>query len=124
MKWPKKVSTSLLYLEIFETFCRTVCNTSLLVGIIMFYNKNIGREGCGQDKAVEMWKPALQHVTPTMWENSIWNTNKIIDNWWERELTFDREKTAPLIIINLGEDDDSDDEESDTEETDLDVVPL
>jgi hypothetical protein len=48
-----------------------------------------------------------------MWENSIRNTNKIIDNnWWERELIFDREETAPLIIINLDEDEDSNDEES------------
>jgi hypothetical protein len=59
-----------------------------------------------------------------MWENSIRNTNKIIDNnWWERELIFDREETAPLII-NLDEDEDSNDEESHTEETDLGVVPL
>jgi transposase len=53
--------------------------------------------------AVKIWKEAVTHVTPTMWNNSVEHVNKIIKTWWERELICDRDEIAPLII-NIGED--------------------
>ena len=52
-----------------------------------------------------MWKEALAHVTPTMWKNTVDHMNKIIREWWERELVFDREEIVPFII-DINEDSD------------------
>jgi hypothetical protein len=54
-----------------------------------------------QENAVNMWKKALEHVTPNMWQNSMEHTNKIIHEWLQRELIFDRVEIAPLIINSL-----------------------
>jgi hypothetical protein len=68
-----------------------------------FYSKHVGRDGYGGQNAVKIWKEAVAHVTPTMWNNSVEHVNKIIKTWWERELICDRDEVAPLLI-NIGED--------------------
>lgn len=73
------------------------------------YNKHIGEEGYGKEKCLEMWKGALDKVTPKMWENTVEDTNKIILNWWQREVRFDSEDIQPIIIqLNADSDDDDD----------------
>ncbi|KAJ3665882.1 hypothetical protein Zmor_001347 [Zophobas morio] len=90
-----------------------------------YYSKHIGREGYGHKNAVEMWKEALAHVTPTMWKNTVDYTNKIIQQWWERELLFDREEIAPLIIdINEDSDYSFSDYDSEDDNTAEGIQPL
>ncbi|KAF2885020.1 hypothetical protein ILUMI_21136 [Ignelater luminosus] len=75
-----------------------------------YYNKHIGRDGGGMAKAVAMWKEALEQITPATWQNCISHTKKIITEWWEREVCFDKEDVKTLII-NLNDDSSSDDDD-------------
>lgn len=73
-----------------------------------YYNKHIGRDGNGAAKALDMWKEALDKVTPQIWKNAIQHAEKEIQTWWDREIVFDREDVQPLIInINWDSDDSS-----------------
>lgn len=70
-----------------------------------YYNNNIGSAGYGQEKAVAMWKKALETATPEIWKKCIEHTEKEIQTWWSREIGFDRDDINPLII-NVAEDSD------------------
>lgn len=83
-----------------------------------YYNKHVGSDGSGMVKCLEMWQKALDVVTPQMWENTVEDTNKIIVEWWNREIGFDREDVAPLII-NLGPPGESSDEDDYDDDSDL-----
>lgn len=63
-----------------------------------YYNKAIGEDGWGREKCLQTWQEAIHAVTPQMWENTVEDTNRIIMEWWHREVGFDREDVAPLII--------------------------
>lgn len=79
-------------------------------GIVkQYYNKHMGSEGYGTANCLNMWKRAVETVTAQMWENTVNDTNNIILEWWDREVGFDREVVAPLIIhLGASDDDDSD----------------
>lgn len=81
-----------------------------------YYSNHIGRDGYGTEKALLMWKEALETVTPQIWSNTIEHTEKEIKRWWEREIGFDREEICPLII-NLNEDSSSDSDVSSDDES-------
>lgn len=81
-----------------------------------YYNKHAGRDGTGADKALAMWEEALNTITPDIWTNTIGHTETIIRQWWERELLFDRDEVAPLIINIQNDDSDSDDSFFNSEE--------
>ncbi|KAF2901658.1 hypothetical protein ILUMI_04523 [Ignelater luminosus] len=69
----------------------------------IYFNKHIGRDDGGMAKAVAMWKEALEQITPATWQNCIIHIEKIIKEWWEKEILFDREDVMPLIT-NLSDD--------------------
>lgn len=72
------------------------------------YNRHIGEKGYGREKCLDTWQQAIDAVTPDMWKRTVEHTNKIILDWWHREVKFDREDVAQLII-NLEDDSDEDD---------------
>jgi hypothetical protein len=45
-----------------------------------------------------MWKEALNRITPATWANTVRHTETLVREWYERELLFDRDEVAPLII--------------------------
>lgn len=71
-----------------------------------YYNRHIGRDGYGKDKCISLWKEALSTITPEVWENTINHTEKEIQKWWDREVGFDKDDAAELII-HLGDDSDT-----------------
>lgn len=72
-----------------------------------YYNKHIGRDGYGVEKTLKMWEEALGQITPSAWSNCVAHTEGVIQKWWDREVGFDRDDIAP-IIIEIG-DEESDD---------------
>jgi hypothetical protein len=56
-----------------------------------------------------MWEEALNRITPATWANTVRHTETLVREWYERELLFDRDEVAPLLIQV---DEDSDFEES------------
>lgn len=69
-----------------------------------YYNRHVGRDGESAEHALAMWEEAVNTITPGVWANTIRNTEQTIIKWWERELLFDRDEVAPLII-NLNDSD-------------------
>ncbi|KAF2903566.1 hypothetical protein ILUMI_02639 [Ignelater luminosus] len=63
-----------------------------------YYNKHICRDGGGMAKAVVVWKEVLEQITPATWQNCISYTERMIMEWWKREVRFEREDVRPLII--------------------------
>jgi transposase len=63
-----------------------------------YYNRHIGRDGNTEKDCLDMWREALQTVTPEMWKNSIRHTEDEIVKWYEREKVMDRQEVLPLII--------------------------
>ncbi|KAJ3620908.1 hypothetical protein MTP99_004820 [Tenebrio molitor] len=70
---------------------------------------HIGRDGNGTQNALAMWEEALNRITPATWANTVRHTETLVREWYERELLFDRDEVAPLLIQV---DEDSDFEES------------
>lgn len=68
-----------------------------------YYNRHIGRDGYGKEKCLEMWDEALTTITPTMWKNSIGHAEKIIEEYWDREIVFERNEEEHILIIERGE---------------------
>jgi hypothetical protein len=50
-----------------------------------------------------MWEEALNRITPATWANTVRHTETLVREWYERELLFDRDEVAPLIIQVLQE---------------------
>ncbi|XP_072402028.1 uncharacterized protein [Diabrotica undecimpunctata] len=71
-----------------------------------YYNKHVGRYGYKECDALNMWKEALQTITPQKWQNSIRHTEDIIKQWYQRERIIDRQEILP-IRININGDSDS-----------------
>lgn len=65
-----------------------------------YYNRHIGRDGYGMENCLKMWKEALHTITKETWINTINHTEKEIVRWWEREVGFDRDEIAPIIITD------------------------
>jgi len=74
-----------------------------------YYNKHIGEDGFGDQKVINTWEKALKKCTPEAWAAKIRHTDKIITEWYKRELIID--SVAPLII-NTDEDSEDDDDEN------------
>lgn len=71
-----------------------------------YYNKNIGRDGFGDDKVLAMWEESLSRVDAECWTNCIGNAEKKMNEWWETLQKY--EIIQQPVIITLGEDSDSD----------------
>lgn len=69
-----------------------------------YYNTHIGRDGYSQENCLDMWRESLGTVTPDIWANCIRHTEKIIDEWFEKEIIMDQLDLSP-IIINVNESD-------------------
>lgn len=63
-----------------------------------YYNDNIGKYGGGTENVLRLWQDALEHITPEMWSNCIDHVEKIIEDWWKREVGFDRNEMTEFII--------------------------
>lgn len=63
-----------------------------------YYNKNIGRDGYGDDKVLHMWNEALEHCSTNTWENCVRHTNDLIEEWYERERYIADIEIEPIII--------------------------
>lgn len=49
-------------------------------------------------KTLEVWKDALNKITPEVWKNTIRHTEQEIQRWWEREILLDQKDMSPLVI--------------------------
>lgn len=76
-----------------------------------YYNKHIGEDGYGNDKVLTMWERALQKVTPESWKSKIAHTEKIIEEWYNKERILDDDHGHEMIIhIGNVNDDESEDD--------------
>lgn len=75
-----------------------------------YYDNNIGRDGYGDDKTLAMWNEALEQVTVKQWENYVENAEKLILHDWDKYLKIDCTTNQLPVILNLGEDSESDDD--------------
>ncbi|KAJ8953374.1 hypothetical protein NQ318_023491 [Aromia moschata] len=66
-----------------------------------FYNAHIGEDGYGDDKVLAMWEKSLQNCTPEVWLGVVKHTEKVIEEWYNREHILDN---IPQIIINVNDD--------------------
>ncbi|KAJ8941028.1 hypothetical protein NQ318_004185 [Aromia moschata] len=66
-----------------------------------FYNAHIGEDGYGDDKVLAMWEKSLQKCTPEVWLGVVKHTEKVIEEWYNREHILDN---IPQIIINVNDD--------------------
>lgn len=73
-----------------------------------YYTNHVGKDGSSSEKSLAVWKEALQKITPEVWANTIRHTEDEIQRWWNREVGFDREDIAPVIINLEGDESDSD----------------
>lgn len=80
-----------------------------------FYNKHIGKDGSSAEKSLSVWKEALAKVTPEVWAKTVAHSEAEIEQWWQREVGFDREEIEP-IIIDLKDNDDDESSECFSEE--------
>ncbi|KAF2888761.1 hypothetical protein ILUMI_17412, partial [Ignelater luminosus] len=67
-------------------------------------------DGGGLAKAVAMWNETLEQMIFATSQNCISHKEKIIVEWWEREVCFDREDVMALMI-NLNDNCSSDDDD-------------
>ncbi|KAK4875871.1 hypothetical protein RN001_012293 [Aquatica leii] len=81
--------------------------------IISYYNKHIGRDGYGDEKVISMWNEALQQYTSEVWEKCVIHTEKLIQEWYNREKLL--EITVKPLIIIVGLNDSSSSESSDSD---------
>lgn len=65
-----------------------------------YYDKNIGRDGYGDDKVLNMWKEALLTCTPNIWSNCVEHTDRVIEEWYQRDVLIE---DVTEIRINLDE---------------------
>lgn len=72
------------------------------------YDKHIGRDGYGDDKVKAMWNEALDQCTEAIWKNCVSHTEKIIQEWYEKEKILD---TVPQQLIIEPNDSSSSDSE-------------
>lgn len=72
-----------------------------------FYNKHIGAEGHCEQEVKELWRKALEKVTPEAWSKKVQHTDKIIQDWYQRERFVD---DINEVVINM--ESDSDEEEN------------
>jgi hypothetical protein len=63
-----------------------------------YYTNHIGRDENGTQNALAMWEEALNRISPPTWANPVKHTETRVQQWYERELLFDRDEVAPLII--------------------------
>jgi len=67
-----------------------------------YYNKHIGRNGHSDEEVIGLWNEALEKCNKEVWENCIKHTEKVIQEWYEREQHLVSIEVEP-IIINIGE---------------------
>lgn len=63
-----------------------------------FYDTNITKRPFSKENALLTWQEALDHVTNDMWRKCIIHTEKIIEEWWDREVKIDNGDTDPFVI--------------------------
>lgn len=75
-----------------------------------YYDQHAGRDGSGDDKVLQLWEEALKQCSPDLWTKCVQHTDKLIQEWYEREILL--EEVTEIIITdnNVG---DSDESESD-----------
>lgn len=78
-----------------------------------YYNKNIGRDGYGDEKVLSMWAESLEKVTAEEWAKCIGHSEAEIMQWWKLEQ--ESERVQQPLIINLQHDTSDEDDESDSE---------
>lgn len=76
-----------------------------------YYNKNIGRDGYGDEQVLNMWNEALSKCDSNIWKNCCQHTENLTKKWYEREVQA--ENIDPLIICINEDSSDSSAEESD-----------
>ena len=72
-----------------------------------YYNKHIGRNGYGDNEVLNMCNEALEQGTAELWEKCVNHTEKLIEDWFNREQHLVNIEVEPLII-NVDECSDSD----------------
>lgn len=77
-----------------------------------YFEAHIGEDGYGHNKVIEMWEKSINLVTKTQWEGYVNHTEKVMNDWWNRELALDN-TDVEQIFINLTNDSDSSDSDSD-----------
>lgn len=75
-----------------------------------FFNKEIiGKDRKDENAVLDVWKEALQTITPENWSDCVSHTNNIIKDYWQKEHILDVQ-VKPLIIhvSDSGSDSESD----------------
>jgi hypothetical protein len=55
------------------------------------------------NNVLDMWKEALQHITPEMWKNSVRHTEHKSKECWHREQHLEDQVEALIFAVNTGE---------------------
>lgn len=74
-----------------------------------FYNAHIGENGHKDENVLDMWRKALEKCTPEIWHAKVVHTEKLIEDWYDREVIIEE---VPQMFINVSDEESSEDSES------------
>ncbi|KAK4882851.1 hypothetical protein RN001_006170 [Aquatica leii] len=94
-----------------EPIANTLKSINILSTAKKYYLCNL--DGYGDEKVISMWNKALQQCTSEVWEKCVIHTEKLIQEWYNREKFLDI--TEEPLIINVGLNDSSSSESSDSD---------
>lgn len=82
-----------------------------------FYNKNIGSDGFGDEKVLDLWKKSLLLVDKEAWMKCIGHAENAMSVWWDVQKKWGDHVQEPIVIhVDSNSDSSSNELQSDSDD--------